>query len=153
MFCLNIFICATCVPGAHRRQKRASDPWSWDYEPPSECWQQNLGPLQQQVLLTTEPSLLLAAELSLQHSSVFSLLKEKTWSWAVVVHAFNSRGRWISVFEASLVYRVSPGQPGLHRETLSRKKQTNKKKKTWDFTKINFKCFFLFSQRMWNFMV
>jgi septum formation inhibitor MinC len=35
------------------------------------------------------------------------------------------RGRWISEFEVSLVYRV-PGQPGLYRETLSRK---NKKKK------------------------
>jgi hypothetical protein len=50
------------------------------------------------------------------------------------------RGRQISEFEASLVYRV-PGQPGLHRETMSRKtkpkqtkttkqnKQTNKKTK------------------------
>jgi hypothetical protein len=37
------------------------------------------------------------------------------------------RGRWISEFEASLVYRV-PGQPGLYRETLSPK--TKKKKKT-----------------------
>jgi hypothetical protein len=33
------------------------------------------------------------------------------------------RGRRISELEASLVYRVSPGQPGLHRETLSRKKK------------------------------
>jgi hypothetical protein len=44
------------------------------------------------------------------------------------------RGRWISEFEARLVYKV-PGQPGLHRETLSRKtkkqnKQTKKNKKT-----------------------
>jgi hypothetical protein len=30
------------------------------------------------------------------------------------------RGRCISKFEASLVYRVSSGQPGPHRETLSR---------------------------------
>jgi hypothetical protein len=36
------------------------------------------------------------------------------------------RGRWISEFEASLVYRV-PGQPGLYRETLSRKKKKKKK--------------------------
>jgi hypothetical protein len=36
------------------------------------------------------------------------------------------RGRRVSEFEASLVYRVSPGQPGLHRENLSRK--TKKKK-------------------------
>jgi hypothetical protein len=40
------------------------------------------------------------------------------------------RGRQISEFKASLVYRV-PGKPGLHRETLSRKTKTktNKKKK------------------------
>jgi hypothetical protein len=31
------------------------------------------------------------------------------------------RGRWISEFEASLVFRMSPGQPGLHKETLSQK--------------------------------
>jgi hypothetical protein len=36
------------------------------------------------------------------------------------------RGRWISEFEVNLIYRVSSGQPGLHRETLSRK--TKKKK-------------------------
>jgi hypothetical protein len=39
------------------------------------------------------------------------------------------RGRRISEFEASLVYRVSyPGQPRLHRKTLSQKK--NKKQQT-----------------------
>jgi hypothetical protein len=37
------------------------------------------------------------------------------------------RGRRIPKFEASLVYEVSPGQPELYRETLSRK--TNKKTK------------------------
>jgi hypothetical protein len=37
-------------------------------------------------------------------------------------------GRWISEFKASLVYRV-PGQPGLHRETLSQKTKKKKKKK------------------------
>jgi hypothetical protein len=31
------------------------------------------------------------------------------------------RGRQISDFEASLVYRVSSGQPGIHREMLSQK--------------------------------
>jgi hypothetical protein len=36
------------------------------------------------------------------------------------------RGRWISEFEASLVYRV-PGQPGLYRETLPWKKQNKAK--------------------------
>ena len=48
----------------------------------------------------------------------------------MVTHAFKSqhlggRGRWISEFEASLVYRTRvPGQPGIYKETLS---QTNKK--------------------------
>jgi hypothetical protein len=50
-----------------------------------------------------------------------------------LIPALGDRGRRISEFEASLVYRVSPGQPGLYRETLSRKtkqnkKQTNKKR-------------------------
>jgi hypothetical protein len=61
---------------------------------------------------------------------------------AVVAHAFNpstweaEAGRFLS-FEASLaslVYRV-PGQPGLHREALSKKKKKKKKqekkKKVW----------------------
>jgi hypothetical protein len=39
-----------------------------------------------------------------------------------------SRGRYISEFEASLIYRV-PEQPGLYRETLCRKNKTKKKKK------------------------
>jgi hypothetical protein len=42
------------------------------------------------------------------------------------------RGRRISDFEASLVYRVSSrtaGQPGLHRETLAQKTKKKKKKK------------------------
>jgi hypothetical protein len=51
------------------------------------------------------------------------------------------RGRQISEFETSLVYRV-PGQPGLHRETLSRKtktKQTNKTKQKKQQQKKEFK--------------
>jgi hypothetical protein len=36
------------------------------------------------------------------------------------------RGRWISEFEASLVYRVSSRTARIHRKTLSRNKQTNK---------------------------
>jgi hypothetical protein len=39
------------------------------------------------------------------------------------------RGRQISEFVASLVYRV-PGQPGLYRETLSQKKKQKKQNKT-----------------------
>jgi hypothetical protein len=42
----------------------------------------------------------------------------------VVVHTFNLRRmREISKFKASLVYRASSGQPGLHRETLSQRKK------------------------------
>jgi hypothetical protein len=41
----------------------------------------------------------------------------------VVAHAFNSmhgsKDRWIPEFKASLVNRVSSGQPGLYKETLS----------------------------------
>jgi hypothetical protein len=51
----------------------------------------------------------------------------------VVAHTFDpsiwEAGRRISEFEASLVYRV-PGQPGLHRETLSQKKKKKKMLKT-----------------------
>jgi hypothetical protein len=39
------------------------------------------------------------------------------------------RGRWISEFEASLVYRVSTRTARRYRETLSRKKRKEKKKK------------------------
>jgi hypothetical protein len=38
------------------------------------------------------------------------------------------RGRQISEFEASLVYKVSSRTSGLHRETLSQKKQKQKQK-------------------------
>jgi hypothetical protein len=36
------------------------------------------------------------------------------------------KGRWISEFEASLVYRVSSRTAGVHRETLSQKKKKKK---------------------------
>jgi hypothetical protein len=41
------------------------------------------------------------------------------------------RGRWISVFRASLVYRVSSrtAKPGIHREALSGKTKKRKRKK------------------------
>jgi gamma-glutamyl-gamma-aminobutyrate hydrolase PuuD len=39
------------------------------------------------------------------------------------------RGRQISEFEASLVYRVSSRHPGLYRETLSQNKNKNRKRK------------------------
>jgi hypothetical protein len=46
------------------------------------------------------------------------------------------RGRQISQFEASLVYRV-PGQPGLHRKPLSRPPPPKKTQKTKNKTKQN----------------
>jgi hypothetical protein len=64
-----------------------------------------------------------------EHTPTF---KVKAISWAVVVHTFNQhsggRGRQISEFEASLVYRVSSRTARRYRETLSQKtnKQTNK---------------------------
>lgn len=49
----------------------------------------------------------------------------------MVVHAINSSrgsGKWISEFEASLVYNERvPGQPGVPRKTLSRKAKKKKK--------------------------
>lgn len=47
-------------PGAHGSQKKAPDPLELQYEPPCDCWQQNLGTRQEQVLLAraTSPALL-----------------------------------------------------------------------------------------------
>jgi hypothetical protein len=48
----------------------------------------------------------------------------REWWYMPLIPALGKQ-RQISEFEASLVYRVSfPGQPGLHRETLSRKTKT-----------------------------
>jgi hypothetical protein len=57
--------------------------------------------------------------------------KEKRVSCAVV-HFFNLavRSRWISEFEASMVYRVSCRTARLHRETLSQKQTKNNIKKS-----------------------
>jgi hypothetical protein len=55
-----VYLCTTCVPGAYRDQKRASDPLelvTCGYELPCGWWELNLGPLEEQsVLLTTEQS-------------------------------------------------------------------------------------------------
>jgi hypothetical protein len=65
------------------------------------------------------------------------MCKERTasqvWQCMSLVPSFR-RQRQVNIYEfkASLVYRVSAGQPGLHREMLSWKqtnKQTNKQKK------------------------
>jgi hypothetical protein len=48
------------MPGAHRGQKKALDPLELvtdGWEVPCGCWESNLGPLDEQVLLTAEASL------------------------------------------------------------------------------------------------
>jgi hypothetical protein len=63
-----------------------------------------------------------------------AVLQLKGKSWAVVAHAFNpstreaEAGGFLSSRPAWSTEWV-PGQPGLHRETLSRKKTKNKKQK------------------------
>jgi hypothetical protein len=51
----------------------------------------------------------------------------------VVAHAFNpstrGRDRRISEFEASLVYKLSPGQPGLQRNPASKQQQQQQQQK------------------------
>jgi hypothetical protein len=55
------------------------------------------------------------------------------WGWAVVAHAFNP-STWDTEAGGFLISRPAwstewvPGQPGLHRETLSQKTKQNKKK-------------------------
>ena len=55
----------------------------------------------------------------------------------MVAHIFNPSTQeadwWISEFEATWSKQQVPGQPVLHRETLSLKKQTNKQKKRLSF--------------------
>jgi hypothetical protein len=59
-------------------------------------------------------------------------IKKERQGRAVVAHTFNpstwgGRGRWISEFEASLVYKVSSRKAkGLHRETLSQRGRKDK---------------------------
>jgi hypothetical protein len=69
--------------------------------------------------------------------------------WAVVAHTFNpstweaEAGRFLSSRPAWSIERI-PGQPGLYRETLSRKKQ-NKKTKNFDFILLSHQSRFLFN--------
>jgi hypothetical protein len=65
-------------------------------------------------------------------------------SWAVVVHAFNphlgGRGRWISEFEANLVYKVSSRTARATQRSPVSKKKTNKQKKNQTNKKGKSKC-------------
>ncbi|KAL6035681.1 hypothetical protein STEG23_021032 [Scotinomys teguina] len=58
---LHIRLCASCVPGAHGDQKRASDPPEPELQMGVSlhgCWESNPGPLEEQpVLVTSETSL------------------------------------------------------------------------------------------------
>lgn len=48
--CLHVYLCTVYIPDAHGDTDT--------YEPPCECWESNMGPLEEQpVLLTTEPFL------------------------------------------------------------------------------------------------
>jgi hypothetical protein len=52
----------------------------------------------------------------------------------MAAHPFNPSSTWeekAGKFEASLVYRVSAGQAGLHRETLSQKKKNHHQSTLW----------------------
>ena len=57
--------------------------------------------------------------------------KGAQWHLGVVAYVFNpstgGRSRWISEFEAILVYRVSSRTARLHRETLSQKSKTKQR--------------------------
>ena len=51
----------------------------------------------------------------------YSLIPDLICTWEA------ERSKWISEFEASLVYRGVPGQPELHKETLSWRKGKERK--------------------------
>lgn len=63
------------------------------------------------------------------------MAKKNILSWAVLAHTFNARtpggkGRWISKnLRTTWFIEQSPGELGLHRETLSLKSKKSKKKK------------------------
>lgn len=61
MFYLHVCMHTMYVPGAHRGQKRAPDPSRCGVTNGCElsrgCWEPNLCPLQEQLLLTHEPSI------------------------------------------------------------------------------------------------
>lgn len=62
-FCMGVWhecvcMCTRYVPGIHRSPKRAPMPWNWSYLwlGSTMCQELNLGPQQEPVLLTTQPS-------------------------------------------------------------------------------------------------
>jgi hypothetical protein len=101
-------------------------------EPPCGCWDLNLGSSEEQLaLLTTEPS---RQPQFLNHLIDMIKLKIYVMGRAVVAHAFNL-STWEVEAGGFLISRWAwstewaPGQPGLHRETLSLKIPKKKKKK------------------------
>jgi hypothetical protein len=56
--CPHMCLCPTCMPGACRDQKRASESLEVadDSEPSVGCWELNLGPLEEQQVLSCLPS-------------------------------------------------------------------------------------------------
>ena len=96
------------VRGAHRGQKRSEEPME----------------------VREGPEVRIRMVLSCQVSAgshTLVLCKTNKFSPGVVAHAFNPRGRRISEFKASLVYRVSSRSGrATQRNPVSENKQTNK---------------------------
>jgi len=61
-------------------------------------------------------------------SSKGETLSWALWSMPLIPALGRQRQVDLCEFEVSLVYKVSPGQPGLHRETLSQEDQMGKQK-------------------------
>lgn len=61
MFHLPVYLCITCISGAHKNQKRVPDSWNWFTDSCELTYgflEWNLGPLEEQPgLLISEPSL------------------------------------------------------------------------------------------------
>jgi hypothetical protein len=72
-------------------------------------------------------------------SKIFILMKEKSWEWwcTPLIPALGGRGRWISEFKASLVYKVSSRtarateKPRLEKPKKKKKKKKEKEGDSW----------------------
>jgi hypothetical protein len=74
------------------------------------------------------------------HARVIMQTKDKSVDLcrAVVAHALGGRGRWISEFEASLVYKVSSRTASATRRNPVSKNQKKKKKRVWIYIHVSF---------------
>lgn len=120
-----IYVCASYVCGAHGSQEKGPGPRELELQvaiPLCWCWELNLGALEEQGVLTSEPSpkpqryrplkvcigiitnLLALLDLMLS----FQLRQKSNWCWVVVEQAFN-----LNIWEAETEGSPSSGQPGL----------------------------------------